>query len=72
MSGSADITITNQCIQTAMNLGHTTYYNICTNAPALDIPWGGGDWVLGSFIAFFFVALAVFVGGMGIAIIRDH
>lgn len=32
-----------RCIQSASNIGSTTYYNICSHTTTV-VPWGSADW----------------------------
>ena len=53
-----------ECMKPQLGVGETVYYNVC-NGTTKVVPWGAGDWILGTtlfgFLAIFSLLLIVFL-----------
>ena len=59
-----------ECLKAISSIGYTTYQNICTGQ-AIQVPWGGLDWLILIFIGGLVLGFLGMLLMMGISIITD-
>lgn len=58
------------CLQEINNIGSTTYQNVC-NGQLTTVPWGVGDWLVGSALFFVFGVLFLILAGVTLSLLSE-
>lgn len=60
----------NQCVKTVVNIGSTTFVNIC-DSTEVTVTWGYGDWVVAAVLGSLVLTLAVMLVVLVTSILRE-